>query len=112
MTRRELGLMMMAGAKAGGVARTISFEAGFYHGWPTLTRRKNGELLAVYSGGREAHVCPIGRVELMRSHDDGDTWSYAGVLMAPPLTIVTPESARLLLVRGLSRRSLLSLMRR
>jgi len=52
-----------------------------YHGWPTLFRRRNGELLLVCSGGREAHVCPFGRVELMRSSDDGRTWSWPRVLL-------------------------------
>src|SRR5262245_32380026 len=52
----------------------ISYQPQYYHGWPTLTRRRTGELLLVYSGGREAHVCPFGRVELMRSNDSGKTW--------------------------------------
>ncbi|MBT3891876.1 MAG: exo-alpha-sialidase, partial [Planctomycetaceae bacterium] len=29
-----------------------------YIGWPTLTRRKSGQLLLVASGTRESHVCP------------------------------------------------------
>lgn len=60
---------------------TISQQPEFYHGWPTLARRANGDLLTVYSGGREAHVCPMGRVELIRSHDDGRSWSWPEVLM-------------------------------
>ena len=42
--------------------------------------RANGELLVVCSGGREAHVCPFGRVELMRSGDKGASWSWPRVL--------------------------------
>lgn len=42
-------------------------------------------MLLVYSGGREAHVCPFGRVELMRSHDDGRTWSWPQTLMDSPI---------------------------
>lgn len=60
--------------------RTISVQPEFYHGWPTVARRKNGDLLLVYSGGREAHVCPFGRVDLMRSHDGGRTWSWPETL--------------------------------
>ncbi|QNN23460.1 exo-alpha-sialidase [Planctomycetales bacterium ZRK34] len=60
--------------------RTISWQRDVYHGWPTVTRRRDGELLLVYSGGRHAHVCPFGRVELMRSGDDGKTWSWPRVL--------------------------------
>ena len=56
--------------------RVISWKPPLYHGWPTLARRKNGELLLAFSGGREAHVCPFGRVELMRSQDDGVTWRW------------------------------------
>jgi len=59
----------------------ISHQPGLYHGWPTLARRKNGQLLLVCSGGREAHVCPFGRVELMRSDDGGKTWGWPRVVM-------------------------------
>jgi len=65
--------------------RTISMRPEYYHGWPTITRRANGELLLVCSGGREAHVCPFGWVELMRSRDDGRTWTFPQVLMDSPL---------------------------
>ncbi len=65
--------------------KTISQQPNLYHGWPTLTRRKCGELLLVCSGGREAHVCPFGRVELMRSKDDGQTWSWPRVVMDGPI---------------------------
>lgn len=65
--------------------RTISWKPPLYHGWPTLTRRRNGELLLVFSGGRESHVCPFGRVELMRSQDDGRTWRWPQVLLDGPI---------------------------
>ena len=53
--------------------------------WGTLVRRRNGELLYVCSGGREAHICPFGRSEFMRSSDEGRTWSYPRVLLDGPL---------------------------
>lgn len=59
----------------------ISKQPDKYHGWPTLARRANGELLLVYSGGREAHVCPFGRVELMTSRDGGKSWTWPRVLL-------------------------------
>lgn len=65
--------------------RIISWKPPLYHGWPTLARRKNGELLLVFSGGREKHVCPFGRVEFMRSHDDGKTWGWPQVLLDGPI---------------------------
>lgn len=61
--------------------RVISHQSHLYHGWPTVTRRKNGQLLVVCSGGREAHVCPFGRVEMTRSDDNGQTWTWPRVLM-------------------------------
>lgn len=65
--------------------KIISWKPPLYHGWPTLARRKNGELLVAWSGGRETHVCPFGRVELMRSQDDGQTWRWPQVLMDGPI---------------------------
>jgi len=56
--------------------KVISQQESLYHGWPTLARRRDGQLLLVCSSGREAHVCPFGRVELMRSDDEGQTWSW------------------------------------
>ena len=65
--------------------RVISMQPRLYHGWPTLARRRNGELLLVCSGGRESHVCPFGRVELMRSRDEGSHWSFPRVLIDGPI---------------------------
>jgi len=61
--------------------RVISHQPELYCGWPTVCRRKNGDLLLSYSGAREAHVCPFGRVELMVSHDEGATWGWPQVLL-------------------------------
>ena len=65
--------------------RVISHLTHRYHGWPTLTRRSNGELLLVCSGGRQSHVCPFGRVELMRSHDNGTTWTWPRTVHDGPI---------------------------
>jgi len=82
------GVGMLSNAAPG--ARIESIEAitrqpASYPAWATLARRRSGELVAAYSGGREAHVCPFGQVELMRSHDDGRTWSWPQVLMDTPI---------------------------
>jgi sialidase-1 len=77
----------------------ISHQPEYYFGWPTLARRAHGELLAVWSGGRERHVCPFGRVEMMRSRDGGRTWSWPQVLMDTPIddrdagVLVTPKGS-------------------
>lgn len=60
--------------------RTISQESS-YHGWPTVARRANGELWVVWSGGRDAHVCPLGQVHAMTSKDEGKTWTWPRVLL-------------------------------
>ncbi|WP_075093058.1 sialidase family protein [Planctomyces sp. SH-PL14] len=65
--------------------RIISYKAPLYHGWPTVAARANGELLLVFSGGRETHVCPFGRVELMRSQDGGKTWRWPQVIYDGPI---------------------------
>ncbi|HIF00118.1 MAG TPA: exo-alpha-sialidase [Fuerstia sp.] len=68
-----------------GEVKTISLQSDRYHGWPTMIRRKNGELMVVCSGGRESHICPFGRVELIRSADDGKTWTYARTIVDGPI---------------------------
>jgi hypothetical protein len=61
--------------------RVISQQPEYYHGWPTVARRADGELWVACSGGREAHVCPFGQVVAMTSRDQGETWTYPRVLL-------------------------------
>lgn len=61
--------------------KVISQQPEFYHGWPTVVRRRNGELWLSWSGGRESHVCPFGQVQAMTSRDDGKTWTWPRVLL-------------------------------
>ncbi|MCF6278291.1 MAG: glycoside hydrolase [Anaerolineales bacterium] len=61
--------------------KTISQQPEFYNGWPTVARRKNGQLVVTWSGGRAGHVCPFGRVEMMTSFDEGKTWTWPRVLL-------------------------------
>lgn len=72
-------------AAAPGIAvletRVISHQRENYHGWPTVARRRNGQLLLVCSGSREQHVCPFGRLELMVSSDEGRSWGWPQVLL-------------------------------
>lgn len=94
LTRRVFfTTVITAGAQSGRAAprarveavETIGHQPEYYAGWPTLARRATGELLVAYSGGREAHVCPFGRVELIRSQDEGRSWSWPQVLMDSPI---------------------------
>ncbi len=73
------------GSTADVAATTVISPTGRYSGWPTLTRRRNGQLWVVCSGGRRAHVCPFGRVEAMTSDDDGKTWTWPRVLHDGPI---------------------------
>lgn len=65
--------------------RVISRQPLLYHGWPTVARRRSGELWVVCSGGREAHVCPFGQLVAICSRDDGETWTRPRVLHDGPL---------------------------
>ena len=46
-----------------------------YLAWASVCRTAKGEILVVFSGDRDRHVCPYGKVQLIRSKDDGETWS-------------------------------------
>lgn len=56
-----------------------------YVGWPTAYRTAKGEILAVFSGDRDAHVCPHGKVQLTRSLDGGETWSKVETVCNGPI---------------------------
>ena len=65
--------------------RPICKEEGRYIGWPSICRRKNGELIAVFSGDRDAHICPWGKTRMIRSRDNGTTWSNPVTINNTPL---------------------------
>src|SRR3954468_9475210 len=61
--------------------KVISQQPEYYCGWPTVCRQASGTLIVVWSGGREAHVCPFGRTDSMTSDDDGETWTWPRTLI-------------------------------
>ncbi len=65
--------------------RVICKQPGRYIGWPTIGRLPDGELLAVFSGDRDAHVDPFGKTQLVRSADNGATWSPPATINNTPL---------------------------
>lgn len=81
--------------------RIVSAQVEYYHGWPTVGSDSSGGLYLVYSGGRDYHVCPLGRVEFMTSRDGGRTWAWPRVVMDSATDdrdaggLVTPRGALL-----------------
>lgn len=67
--------LVFPGRSADFQTRQICAEKGRYAGWPTLTRLKSGKLVVVFSGDRLSHVCPWGKVQMITSEDQGETWS-------------------------------------
>ena len=65
--------------------RALCKEPGRYIGWPSVTRCADGRLLAVFSGGRDGHICPWGKVQMVESRDNGETWSAPRTLRNGPL---------------------------
>ena len=66
-------------------SRPVCVEKDRYIGWPTVCRLRNGDILAVFSGDRDAHVCPWGKVQLVRSTDGGETWSAPETIQNGPI---------------------------
>ena len=56
-----------------------------YVGWPSVACGKDGELMAVYSGDRDGHVCEKGKVRLIRSTDGGKTWTKPETVIDLPI---------------------------
>ena len=66
-------------------SRPICKVAGDYLAWPTAVTRASGEILVVFSGDREEHVCPYGKTLLIRSGDRGETWTEPVIINNTPL---------------------------
>lgn len=79
------GASAAQGADSPSAPTVISQLPHRYHGWPTVAQGPSGDLFVACSGGRESHVCPFGRVELMRSRDGGRTWTWPQVVIDGPI---------------------------
>lgn len=55
-----------------------------YFGWPTLARSDDGVLWIAASGMRTGHLCPNGRTVVLRSDDEGQSWSTPRVIHDSP----------------------------
>ena len=56
-----------------------------YIGWPDIDLTHDGEMLVVFSGDRDWHVCPWGKIQMVRSSDGGKTWSEASTIIDTPM---------------------------
>jgi hypothetical protein len=65
--------------------RVICKQPRRYIGWPTIARTPDDVLYVVFSGDRDAHICPFGKTLLMQSVDGGESWSAPEVLNHTPL---------------------------
>lgn len=62
----------------------ICKEPGRYLGWPTMVRTRAGELIIAFSGDRGSHTCPWDKTQMVRSSDEGKTWSDPVVVRNTP----------------------------
>src|SRR5882724_5430375 len=77
---KKLFLFLVPGVLCLGQALTVASGGGYF---PVLIRLKNGELMAVLRGGAP-HIGVKGRLDLVRSKDDGKTWSKPWTVVDGP----------------------------
>ena len=65
--------------------RPICVETNRYIGWPSVCLLKSEDLMAVFSGDRDRHVCPFGKVQYVRSTDGGETWGAPVTIANGPI---------------------------
>lgn len=66
-------------------SKVIAKEPGNYLGWPSIAKLPNGRLVVVYSGDRDWHVCPWGKMKMVYSDDKGGSWSDIHTITNTPL---------------------------
>ena len=70
--------------------KVLCKQPGRYIGWPTIARRAGGELVVIFSGDRDAHVCPYGKGQIIRCRDriaKGGAWRLDTSRWTEPVTI-------------------------
>lgn len=72
-------------SKGDRTATDTVLEPNRYCAWPTIAKLDNGDIVIVYSGDRDAHVCPWGKTRIIRSKDKGATWSAPETINNTPL---------------------------
>jgi sialidase-1 len=74
---------------------------GKYLAWPSIAQLPSGELIVAFSGDRDAHVCPFGKTQIVRSIDSGRTWGAPETVNDTPVDdrdagLLCTKSGRLL----------------
>jgi hypothetical protein len=54
-----------------------------YYAFPSVCRMKNGDLVCVFFNG-SGHICPDSKVSMVRSLDEGKTWSTVRTIIDTP----------------------------
>lgn len=89
LVSKEPGKLLIIGRamdENGHVKSTDPFmEPNRYLGWPSIAKTKQGDLAIVYSGDRDSHVCPWGKTQIIRSTDNGKSWSEPETINNTPL---------------------------
>ena len=63
----------------------IAVQPGRYLAWPTIAKAQNGDLLVGFSGDRDWHVDPYGKIYTVRSTNGGQTWGEPQLVLDTPL---------------------------
>ncbi|MBP5639135.1 MAG: exo-alpha-sialidase [Victivallales bacterium] len=61
------------------------YERFGYFAWPSIAKQADGTLVVAASGLRFAHCCPWGRSVIIKSSDNGETWTEPVVVNNTPL---------------------------
>ncbi len=65
--------------------KVLCKQVGRYIGWPSIAQAPNGDLIAVFSGDRSAHVSEDGKEQMVRSTDGGETWGGPITIFDSPI---------------------------
>ena len=66
-------------------SKIICRQTNRYIGWPSIALTNEKKLVVVFSGDRDAHVCPWGKTQMVQSADNGITWSAPVTINNTPL---------------------------
>lgn len=68
-----------------GIALSKTENVLGYSAWPSVARDADGNILMACSGNRIMHVCPFGKVLVVKSKNEGKSWSSPMIAVDTPL---------------------------